>query len=110
MNEAIGEGIALIGLARPMVVQTDAPRRLLEGAAGLERYEERLRLGPGFLGPKSPLITIRALNGFGALYWQYQQLRRIARGQEPNLRTGLLKALSAEQRDQAAWMRAAELP
>ncbi len=97
MEDAIAnEGIALIGIARPMVIECDAPRRLLEGAESLERHEDRLRLGPGSMGPKSPLTLVRALNGFGALYWQYQQLRRLARGEAPRLKMGLLEALLAE--------------
>ncbi|MBY0566855.1 MAG: NADH:flavin oxidoreductase/NADH oxidase family protein [Hyphomonadaceae bacterium] len=105
MNEAIErDGVALIGIGRPMVVDPDAPQRLLEGAASLDRYEERLRLGPGFFSPRSSSKTMRALNGFGALYWQYQQLRRIGRGQAADMRLGLLKALMAERREQEAWM------
>ncbi|PZO52301.1 MAG: NADH:flavin oxidoreductase [Alphaproteobacteria bacterium] len=105
MNEAIErDGVALIGIGRPMVVDPDAPRRLLEGAPSLDRYEERLRLGPGFFSQRSPSKTLRALNGFGALYWQYQQLRRIGRGQAPDMKLGLLKALMDERRAQTAWM------
>ena len=104
------DGVALIGIARPMVVQTDAPKRLLAGAAQLDRWEDRLRVGPGIFGPKSPLAMVRAINGFGALYWQYQQLRRIGRGEAPDLKMGVLKALNAEQRDQRAWMKASEVP
>ena len=107
MDRAVrDDGIALLGIARPMVVRTDAPQSLLDGALQLDRWEDRLRLGPGIFGPKSPLKTIRAINGFGALYWQYQQLRRIARGQAPDLRMGVFKALTAEQRDQRDWMKA----
>jgi hypothetical protein len=105
MNEAIErDGVALIGIGRPMVVDPDAPRHLLEGAVSLDRYEERLRLGPGFFSPRSSSKTMRALNGFGALYWQYQQLRRIGRGQAADMKLGLLKALMAERREQEAWM------
>lgn len=105
MNEAIERaGVALIGIGRPMVVDPDAPRRLLEGARELDRYEERLRLGPGFFSQRSPSKTVRALNGFGALYWQYQQLRRIGRGLTADMKLGLLKALMAERREQEAWM------
>jgi 2,4-dienoyl-CoA reductase-like NADH-dependent reductase (Old Yellow Enzyme family) len=105
MEDAIDkDGIALVGIARPMVIDPDAPRRLIEGAAALERYEDRLRVGPGLMGPRSPLTMIRAINGFGALYWQYQQLRRLARGEAPKLKMGLLEALLAERRCQQEWM------
>jgi len=105
MNEAIErDGVALIGIGRPMVVDPDAPRRLLEGAESLDRYEERLRLGPGFFSQRSSSKMVRAINGFGALYWQYQQLRRIGRGQAADMKLGLLKALMDERREQTAWM------
>lgn len=105
MNDAIAnDGIALVGIARPMVVDPNAARRLLDGAAALDRYEDRLRLGPGVFGPKSPFTLVRAANGFGALYWQYQQLRRLARGEPPKLALGLLQAINAEQRCQREWM------
>ncbi len=101
MEDAVSnDGIALIGIARPMVTECNAPRRLLEGAESLERHEDRLRLGPGLMGPRSPFTLVRAINGFGALYWQYQQLRRLARGEAPRLQMGLLEALAAERRCQ----------
>lgn len=105
MNEAIRDkDIALIGLARPLVVEPNAPRQLLNGRPLLERYEDTLRIGPGVFGPKSPSKSVRAINGFGALYWQYQQLRRLASGKPPDLKLGLINALLAELRDQKAWV------
>lgn len=106
MRDAItGDGVALIGLARPLVLAPDAPNRLLAGAERLPRDEGRLRIGPGFLGPRSPLRMIRAINGFGALHWQYQQLRRLSDGRGPDPELGLLAALVEEHRDQHRWLR-----
>lgn len=106
MRDAITEdGVALIGLARPLVLVPDSPNRLLDGAAELIRSEAGLRIGPGLLGPQSPIKTIRAINGFGALHWQYQQLRRLADGREPDPKLGLLGALVEEHRDQRRWLR-----
>lgn len=106
MNDALRDsGIALIGLARPLVVEPDAPRQLLNGRHCLERHEDMLRLGPGVFGPKSPSKSIRAINGFGALYWQYQQLRRLASGRSPDLKLGLFNALLAEMKDQKDWVK-----
>jgi 2,4-dienoyl-CoA reductase-like NADH-dependent reductase (Old Yellow Enzyme family) len=93
------EGVALIGIARPMTTDPDAPRRIFEGAGALARVEDQLRLGPGPLGPKSPF---KALNGFGAMYWHYQQLRRLGAGLAPDMKLSLLSAMIREQKDQAA--------
>lgn len=98
------DGVALIGLGRPLCVDTAGPAKLLAGAAALDRWEDRLRIGPGPFGPKSPIGMIKALNGFGATYWYYQQLRRIAEGQAPDEKLGVLKALQKEQAAQAAWL------
>jgi hypothetical protein len=49
---------------------------------------------------------VKAINGFGALYWNYQQLRRMGAGQAPDLKLSVLKALQAEQAAQAAAMQA----
>ena len=100
------DGVALIGLGRPLCVDPLAPAKLLAGADSLDRFEQRLRIGPGLLGPKSPFKTVKALNGFGALYWCYQQLRRMGEGQPPDVRLSVLSALKAEQSAQEAAMAA----
>lgn len=107
MDEAVRGGISIIGIARPMVTEPHAPMRLLEGAPVLEDKQSHVRLGGGWLGPRSPFKTVRAINGFGLLYWQYQQLRRLARGEEPDLRLQLMKAMNAEMKTQQAQAKAA---
>lgn len=54
---------------------------MLSGASdGFDPWEHRLRLGPGLLGPHSPITLIKAINGFGAMSWYNEQLIRIADG------------------------------
>ncbi len=100
MDEALGQGACdLIGLGRPLCVDTAAPARLLSGEAErLDGWEHRLRIGPGLLGPGSPLKLIRALNGFGAQGWYYEQLKRLGQGREPDTSLGVFPAFLAYQR------------
>jgi 2,4-dienoyl-CoA reductase-like NADH-dependent reductase (Old Yellow Enzyme family) len=100
------DGVALIGLGRPLCVDPIAPQKLLAGQAALDRWEDRLRIGPGIFGPKSPIAMIKAINGFGATYWYYQQLRAMAAGRAPDQKLGVLKALQLEQAAQGAWLSA----
>ncbi|OAN85503.1 NADH:flavin oxidoreductase [Erythrobacter sp. EhN03] len=75
MEQALAGGAAdVIGLGRPLCVDTDAPARLLEGAAELARYEDRLDLLPDWLGFLKRFQTIKAINGFAGIYWFYQQI------------------------------------
>ena len=94
MNDALAAGEAdLIGLARPLCVDVDAPRHLLDGSLSeLVKWEDSLRMGPGLFGPKSPFGLVKALNGFGAMSWYYSQLHAIADGHPVNRKLGLLKA------------------
>ena len=104
MNEALAAGEAdLIGLGRPLCVDTAAPARLLSGEiAELDRWEAKLRIGPGFFGPHSPVKLIKALNGFGAQGWYYEQLKRLGVGGDPDTKLGVLSAFLANQRAEAA--------
>lgn len=75
MEQALETGAAdVIGLARPMCVLTDAPRQLLEGRDALPRYEDRLELIPRWLGFLKRFQMMKAINGFAAIYWFYQQI------------------------------------
>ncbi|MFZ4120933.1 MAG: NADH:flavin oxidoreductase/NADH oxidase family protein [Caulobacterales bacterium] len=96
------DGIAIVGLGRPLCVDPLAPLKLLSGADSLDRWEQKLQIGPGLLGPKSPVAMIKAINGFGALYWYYQQLRRMGDGLAPDTRLSVMKALKQEQAAQQA--------
>lgn len=107
MSDAIAnDGIGLIGLARPMCVDPAAPRKLLEGQVELERWENRLRLGPGWLGPRSPIALLKAVNGFGVMSWYYQQLRRIGAGQQADARLGVFSSFVREQMTQMSQLKA----
>lgn len=109
MNAAVAnDGLALVGVGRPLCVDTQGVRRLLAGEiAHLDKWESRLRLGPGWFGPQSPIGLFKMLNGFGATYWFYQQLRYIGRGETPNLTLGVMTAFIREFIEQKRWLKAA---
>jgi len=100
MEEAVGSGDTdLVGLARPLCVDPHVPRRLLERTVEAAPADERtLRLGPGPLGPTSPLPFVRTLNGWGAQAWFNAQLLRMGDGQDPDRALGVLMALIHFQR------------
>ncbi len=103
MDEALTIGAAdLIGLARPLCVDPDLARKLLSGeidAAPL--HEKTLRLGSGFFGPASPNNTIKALNGFAAMAFYYQNIYRLADGLEAQEKIALLPAFLRHQMGEA---------
>ncbi|MEO1642911.1 MAG: NADH:flavin oxidoreductase [Pseudomonadota bacterium] len=94
MNAAVANGEAdLVGLGRPLCVDTDAPYQLLSGhITELPKWEKTLRIGPGIFSPNSSIGLFKALNGFGMQSWFYSQLHAIADGGEPNRNLGVLSA------------------
>lgn len=110
-NAITDAGVAVIGLGRPLCVDTQSVCQLLAGhKLTLDRWENQLRLGPGWLGQHSPFGLIKLLNGFGATYWYYQQFRKMGLGQPPNLKLGVLSALLSELREQKRWIANARFP
>lgn len=99
MDEAIASGAAdLIGIARPMCVDPDICAKLLSGAAaGAPQYEKDLRFGEGNWGPKSKSNLIRALNGFAAMAFFYENIFRLADGAAAREDMALLPAFVKHQ-------------
>lgn len=108
MDEALSGGdVDMIGLGRPLCVDTDFPNKILSGEAELAPdVEKDLRVGPGILGPNSPFKTVRAINGFAKMGWYYEQLYRLADGQQPDFSLGGFAALRAYDKTEAAKARA----
>ena len=102
MEDAVASGIALVGVGRPLCAEPDCVADLLAGASEeLPRFEDRLAIGPGWLGPSSPFKLLRTLNGFAAQAWYYQQIRRLAaNGAAEKLNP--FKAFLAEQQENKA--------
>lgn len=87
------DGVDLIGIGRPLCVYPDAPAALLSGhLPGFESVEHILRLGPGLLGPQSPITLIKAINGLGAMTWYNEQQLRLAEGLAPDPKMNFFKA------------------
>jgi 2,4-dienoyl-CoA reductase-like NADH-dependent reductase (Old Yellow Enzyme family) len=98
MEAALSEGVALIGLGRPLCVDPDAPTKLLRGEIdALPALEKGLRLGPGWFGPASSNDTIKAANGFAAMAFYYRNIIAIGDGQPTHSRMNPLAALLRHQ-------------
>lgn len=97
MNEALSGGdVDMIGLARPLCVDSDFPTKIMSGELQeAPDVEAGLRIGPGILGPNSRLAIIKAINGFARIGWYYEQIYRLADGLEPDLSMSALRALLA---------------
>jgi 2,4-dienoyl-CoA reductase-like NADH-dependent reductase (Old Yellow Enzyme family) len=85
MEEALKSGgTDLIGIARPLCVKPSLPNEFLKNETDrVESYEKLLRIGPGILGPHSPLKIVKALNGFSVMAFFYENIRRLSEGREP---------------------------
>jgi len=106
MNEALRSGVALIGIGRPICAAPESVAALLQGQLRTLPLSERgLRLGPGLFGPSSSVNLLKGLNGFAVTFWYYQQIRRLGRGEQPDLKLSVLRALIAELRDDTRQLR-----
>lgn len=94
MDDALASGAAdMIGIARPMCVDPEVPGKLLSGEIPeAPRYEKTLRLGDGFWGPNSKNSLLKALNGFAAMAFFYENLYRLADGEDARAEMALLPA------------------
>jgi 2,4-dienoyl-CoA reductase-like NADH-dependent reductase (Old Yellow Enzyme family) len=102
MADAIAnDGVDMIGLGRPLCLDPSAPAALLRGEpVNLDQPESRLRLGPGLIGPRSPIKLLRAVNGLGSVTWYNEQLIRLGAGLEPDPELSFLPAfISMQKRD-----------
>ncbi len=95
MNDALSGGdVDMIGLGRPLCTDPDFPEKIMRGELDVAPdVEKSLRLGPGILGPHSPISMIKTVNGFARIGWYYEQIYRLADGLEADLSMSALRAL-----------------
>ncbi len=107
MNSALEMGGAdVIGLGRPLCVDTAGPAKLLAGADELDRWESKLRLLPPWLSFLGGLKMLRAVEGFAVTYWYYAQIDAIARTGKANIGISPFSALLTIQNAGKAWLKA----
>lgn len=108
MNDAIDkEGIAVVGLARPLVHDPLAALALLEGrSAELARWE-RLLGNPGrFFGVTSPVFAVKAASAFAVVAWYYARLAEHGKGRTVSSDPGIWWPLVQLRWREATWLRA----
>ncbi len=99
MEHALENGAAdLIGLARPMCYDTDAPQQILDGAKELRRWENELHLLPGWLRWLIAIPAIKPIAGFAVQFWYYGQLYELGEKGKPNPNLSVLAAFREVER------------
>ena len=90
------EGVDVIGLGRPMVINPNLAADILEGRVDVATSrDDDLVVGNGLLGPNSPISFLRDLNAWGALGWYYEHIYALADKKEPDLNLSPFRALLA---------------
>lgn len=94
MEAAIDFGACdLCGVARPLCVDPDVPKKLLSGAIdAAPSWEKTLRIGPGIFGPNSSIDLFKMLNGFSVIAFFYENIFRLANGRKALEKMALLPA------------------
>lgn len=107
MTQALETGAAdLIGIGRPMCLDTDAPRQLLDGLAELQRYESRMRLLPKWADFLSSISLVRTVGGFALQYWYYAQLIAIGRSGKADRSLSVFGSVKILLRHERSWLKA----
>jgi 2,4-dienoyl-CoA reductase-like NADH-dependent reductase (Old Yellow Enzyme family) len=103
MDQALNQdGVDLIGLGRPMVIDPDVPNKIISGELiKLFSRDDDLVIGSGLLSPRSPISFLRDLNAWGSLGWYYEHIYSLADGKKPNLLLSPFRALLAYDRNES---------
>jgi 2,4-dienoyl-CoA reductase-like NADH-dependent reductase (Old Yellow Enzyme family) len=84
MNAAIAQGaVDVVGMARPLILEPDLPSRLIDGSATAAAHDQIRARG-------------RLLDDLVQATWYARQLRRMARGADPDPRQGKWTSLLVE--------------
>ena len=79
IDARVDDGVDMIGLGRPLVLNPEGANDILEGRVDrLESRDDDLVVGTGLLGPRSPISFLRDLNAWGSLGWYYEHIYAIA--------------------------------
>lgn len=97
MESAVAnDGVDMIGLGRPLVLDPDGAGKILSGEKdSLFSRDDDLVIGNGLLGPRSPISFLRDLNAWGSLGWYYEHIYSLADGKKPDLSLSAFRALLA---------------
>jgi 2,4-dienoyl-CoA reductase-like NADH-dependent reductase (Old Yellow Enzyme family) len=107
MEQAVTSGAAdVVGLGRPLCVQTDGARRLLEGADSLPAAEKDLSLFPPFLAFLNTIKPLRAAAGFATQFWFYAQIYALGRTGRTDPGLSVFKAWRAVEKEHARRLKA----
>lgn len=108
MEEALSCGACdVIGIARPLCVDPDFPKKLMNGEIdNAPSWEKMMRIGPGVFGPNSGVDLFKALNAFAVMAFFYENLYRLADGRETKQQMALLPAFLKYQIGEARAARA----
>ncbi|MGB3470952.1 MAG: NADH:flavin oxidoreductase/NADH oxidase family protein [Erythrobacter sp.] len=107
MEQAVSSGAAdVVGLGRPLCVQTDAANRLLEGADVLPTVEKELSLFPPFLQFLTAIKPLRAAAGFATQFWFYMQIYALGRTGRTNPDVSVFKAWRSVEKEHATRLKA----
>ena len=106
IQDALENGAAdLIGLGRPMCVDTDAPNQLFNGVSELNRYEKTVRLLPKWAEFLNKSSFVRTISGFSVQYWYYAQLLSIGRTGVANHSLSVFSAIKILTRHEKRWLK-----
>ena len=103
MDAALEAGACdMIGLGRPLCVDTDIVNKLVSKQVDTTTiFEKSLEIGPKWLRPilglNSPIRLFAALNGWGQQGWWCTQIINMGEGREPDLDLGVFKAFTGYQ-------------
>ncbi|KWV90494.1 NADH:flavin oxidoreductase/NADH oxidase family protein [Erythrobacter sp. YT30] len=107
MEQAVSSGAAdVVGLGRPLCVQTDGAKRILEGADQLPSAEKTLSLLPGALKFLEGIKTVRAMAGFATQFWFYMQIYALGRTGRTDPDLSVFKAWRSVEKEHAQRLKA----
>jgi hypothetical protein len=107
MEQALRNGGAdVIGLARPLCVMPEAPKRLLGGMAMLPKVENQLKLLPEWLSSLRKIKMVRSVEGFATQYWFYSQIYALGRTGRTAPDMTVFAALREVESYQKDWLKA----
>lgn len=107
MEEALASGSAdVIGIGRPMCVETDAPRQLLNGCESLPRFEDQLSLLPSWLKWLEHFKIFRTVGAFATQYWYYEQIALLGKTGHVAKELSVFTATQNQMASAKAWVKA----